>query len=132
MEAAWSDKLTVLIMTLVVVIVGFLPVAQRLLIPIANIGYGLVMQLVPAALGPLYWRKGTLQGAILSIIVGVSTLTIINLFGSPLPLGPGTSGLILGLVTFIIVSMITIDKNEKFKESFHDDLLDTYFPEKIK
>lgn len=128
----YFGKLTVLIMTLVVVIVGFLPVAQGFLIPIANIGYGLVMQLVPAALGPLYWRKGTLQGAVSSIIVGVSTLIIINLFGSPLPLGPGTSGLILGLVTFIIVSMITIDKNEKFKESFHDDLLDTYFPEKIK
>src|SRR5699024_4437757 len=111
-------------MTLIVVIVGFLPAAQGFLIPIANLGYGLVMQLVPAALGPLYWNKGTLKGAVSSLLVGVSPLVIISLFGSTRPLGPGTTGLILGPHTFITVSILTVDKDEKFKEDFHNDLLD--------
>lgn len=131
-KVTYYGKLTVLLMTLIVVIVGFLPAAQGFLIPIANLGYGLVMQLVPAALGPLYWKKGTLKGAVSSILVGVGTLVIINLFGSPLPLGPGTTGLILGSLTFITVSILTVDKDEKFKEDFHNDLLETYFPEKTK
>ena len=59
-------------------------------------------------------------------------MVIIVLFGSPLPLGAGTTGLVLGSLTFFVVSILTKDKNEEFKEEFHDDLLDVYFPEKVK
>lgn len=129
-RTTFFGKLTVLLMTLVVVIVAFLPSSRGFLIPIANLGYGIVMQLVPAALGPLYWRNGTLPGAVSSILIGVGTLVIVNIFGSPFPMGPGTSGLILGTVTFIAVSMLTQDKDEEYKTAFHDDLLEAYFPAK--
>lgn len=128
-KATLIGKLTVLLMTLVVIVVAFLPAAQGFLIPVANLGYGIVMQLVPAALGPLYWRRGTLQGAVSSIIVGVTSLVVVNIFGSPLLMGPGTTGLILGTLTFFIVSLLTSDKNKDYQEEFHDDLLEVYFPE---
>lgn len=128
-EATIIGKITVLIMTLIVVIVAFLPAAQGFLVPVANLGYGIVMQLVPAALGPLYWKRGTVKGAISSIIVGVTTLITLNLFGSPWALGPGTTGLILGTLTFIVVSLLTADKNQGFKEEFHRELIEIYYPE---
>lgn len=131
-KATFIGKMTVLLMTLVVIIVAFLPFAQGFLIPVADLGYGIVMQLVPAALGPLYWRRGTLKGAITSILVGEITLVLITLFGSPLPMGAGTTGLILGTLTFIVVSLLTRDKNESFKEDFHNDLLEVYFPDESK
>lgn len=116
-------------MTLIVVIVAFLPAAQGFLVPVANLGYGIVMQLVPAALGPLYWKRGTVKGAISSIIVGGTTLITLNLFGSPWGLGPRTTGLILGTLTFIVVSLLTADKNQGFKEEFHRELFEIYYPE---
>src|SRR5690606_21137927 len=64
------SKITVLLMTLVVIIFAFIPAAQGFLVPVAALGYGIVLQLVPAAIGPLFWRKGTLAGAVSSIIVG--------------------------------------------------------------
>lgn len=121
------SKITVLLMTLIVVVFAFLPAAQGFLVPVAALGYGIVLQLVPAALGPLYWKKGTLFGAVSSIIVGESFLVIVYLFGSPLPTGPATTGLILGTITFFVVSLITEDENIVAKKEHHKDLLEVFF-----
>lgn len=121
-------KATVLFMTLIVVIIAFLPAAQGFLVPVAALGYGIVMQLVPAALGPLYWKKGTLIGAAASIVLGEAALIFVYIFGSPLPLGPGTTGLFLGTITFFVVSLLTSDKNQEYKRDFHQDLKRLFYP----
>lgn len=131
-KTTFISKVTVLFMTLVVVIFAFIPAAQGFLIPVAALGYGIVLQLVPAALGPLYWRRGTLAGAASSIIVGVTTLVVIYIFGSPLPLGPATTGFILGIFTFIAVSYVTQDTNSQEKNEHHREMVEIYFPSEAK
>lgn len=128
-RTTFIGKATVLVMTLLIIILAFVPAAQGFLVPVAALGYSIVMQLVPAALGPLFWRKGTLKAAISSIVIGEAALTFVYLFGSPLPLGPGTTGLILGSITFYIVSLVTVDKDEEYKKDFHDNLNRVYYPE---
>lgn len=127
-RTTFISKLTVLLMTLIVVIFAFIPAAQGFLVPVAALGYGIVLQLVPAAIGPLFWRKGTLAGAATSIILGEAALVVVYLFGSPIPIGPATTGLILGSLAFIIVSIVTVDKNEQEKSEHHRDLVELYFP----
>src|SRR5699024_10734586 len=127
-RTTFISKVTVLLMTLIVVIFAFIPAAQGFLVPVAALGYGIVLQLVPSAIGPLFWKKGTLAGAATSIIIGEAALVIVYIFGSPLALGPATTGLILGSLTFIIVSMVTVDNNEQEKKEHHRDLVEIYFP----
>lgn len=128
-QTTFIAKATVLAMTVLIIIISFLPAAQGFLVPVAALGYGIVMQLVPAALGPLFWRKGTKIGAISSIIIGEATLVLVYLFGSPLPLGPGTSGLFLGLLSFFIISLLTNDQEDEAKVEFHESLKNVYYPE---
>ncbi|WP_191559587.1 sodium:solute symporter family protein [Metabacillus idriensis] len=127
-RVTFIGKATILIMTAVIVIIAFLPAAQGFLIPIAALGYSTVMQLVPAALGPLFWKRGTLIGAAASIIVGELALVLVYLFGSPLPLGPGTTGIFLATITFYFVSLLTVDKNEDYKRDFHRDIKRMFYP----
>ncbi|MGE7270000.1 sodium:solute symporter family protein [Brevibacillus panacihumi] len=122
-------KATVLLMTVLVVIISFIPAAQGFLVPVAALGYGIVLQLVPAALGPLFWQGGTKAGAIASIFVGLAGLTFVYLAGSPLPIGPATTGFLLGLAAFFIVSLATRDQDTKNKEEFHTDLNRVFYPE---
>lgn len=131
-RVTFIGKATVLVMTLIIVILSFLPVAQGFLVPVAALGYSIVMQLVPAALGPLYWKKGTLKGAISSIVVGETALAFVYIFGSPLPLGPGTTGILLGTITFFVVSLFTQDKDEEYKKEFHRDLHRLFYPQESK
>lgn len=130
-RTTYISKLTVLIMTLIVIIFAFIPAAQGFLVPVAALGYGIVLQLVPAAIGPLFWKKGTLAGAATSIVVGEMALVVVYLFGSPLSFGPSTTGLILGLISFFVVSLFTEDENKKEQEEHHRDLLETYFPDDL-
>ncbi|MCG7337438.1 sodium:solute symporter family protein [Sporosarcina sp. ACRSM] len=125
----FMGKLTVLLMTVIVVIFAFIPVAQGFIVPVAALGYGIVLQLVPAAIGPLFWRKGTLAGAASSIIIGETALTIIYIFGSPFPFGPATTGLILGSISFFVVSILTTDRHEEEKKDHHRELVETLFPD---
>jgi solute:Na+ symporter, SSS family len=128
-KVTFIGKLTILALTAVVVILAFLPSAQGFIVPIAALGFSIVMQLVPAALAPLFWKKGTLKGAISSIIVGEVALIVVYIFGSPLLLGSGTTGLLLGTITFFTVSLFTEDNNEEFKNEFHNDIHRVYYPE---
>lgn len=131
-RSTFISKITVLLMTLIVVIFAFIPAAQGFLVPVAALGYGIVLQLVPAAIGPLFWRKGTLAGAVSSIIVGELALTIIYIFGSPLPFGPATTGFVLGSITYVAVSLMTKDKHEEEKNTHHDELVEIFFPDETK
>ncbi|WP_099361547.1 sodium:solute symporter family protein [Fredinandcohnia onubensis] len=130
-EATKVAKTTIIIMTIFTMIIAFLPVARGFLIPIAALGYGIVLQLVPAAFGALLWRRGTKIGAVASIIVGEATLVINTLFSIPLPFGAATAGLILGLITFFVVSMVTKDAHQAEKDAVHDDLIEVLYGKEL-
>jgi solute:Na+ symporter, SSS family len=129
-EATKVAKITILIMTVITMIIAFLPVAKGFLIPIAALGYGIVLQLVPAAFGALFWRRGTKTGAIASIIIGEATLTIITVFSIPLPVGAGTAGFLLGLITFFVGSLVTSDAHQAEKDAVHNELIEVLYGKK--
>jgi SSS family solute:Na+ symporter len=115
-------RITVLILTAIVVILSFLPFARGYIVPIASLGFAISIQLVPAALGPLMWRKSKSSGAIWSIVAGEATLITVKLFGSPFPFGIATSGLIVASLVFIILSILSKEDIKDIQNEFHDDL----------
>lgn len=125
-ETKWG-RITVAVLTIIVVIFAFTPAAQGYIVPLANLGYGIALQLVPAALGALVWRGGTRNGAIGSIIAGLFVLMIVYIFGSPLPFGPATSGFVVGLLTFIVVSLLDRSPQPEIQKEFHDSVANALY-----
>jgi SSS family solute:Na+ symporter len=126
-QKARGGRITVLLLTLVVIVLAFLPAAQGFLVPLASLGFGISVQLVPAALGPLVWRRATAMGALASVLLGEAVLAIVYLGGSPFPVGPATSGLIAGMLAFVLVSLVTQRANAEVQDEFHDELEGSLF-----
>lgn len=128
-QKARLGRLTVLILTAVVIGLAFLPAAQGFLVPLASLGFGIACQLAPAALGPLVWRRATKQAAFASVLVGEAVLVIVYLGASPFPAGPAASGLICGGLTFLLVSLATQRSNAVVQDEFHNGLESALFGE---
>ncbi|MFC7404607.1 sodium:solute symporter family protein [Georgenia alba] len=112
----------VLSLTALVCILGFTPAAQDFLVPLADRGFAIGSQLVPAALGPLVWRRATRSGALASVIVGELVVLAVVLGLSPLPYGPAMTGLLVGLPVFVIVSLATPSQVRPVQHEYHDSL----------
>src|SRR5699024_2830579 len=121
---------TVLGLTILVVILSFLPAAQGFLVPLASLGFGISIQLVPAAIGPLLWRKASTAAALWSIIAGEIVLAAVYLFGSPFPMGPAASGIIAASVIFFGGSLLAKAKPSVIQNEFHDTLIEKLYAEK--
>jgi SSS family solute:Na+ symporter len=122
-------KFTVLGLTVLVVLLSFLPAAQGFLVPLASLGFAISIQLVPAAIGPLLWRKASTSAAIWSIIAGEVTLISVNLFGSPLPMGPAVSGLLIASIVFFGGSLLDSNEKSVIQNEFHDSLVEKLYGE---
>ncbi len=114
-------RLAVIGLTLLILILAFLPSARGYLVPLSSLGFAISIQLVPAALGPLMWRGATRQGAIWSILVGEAVLALVYLT-KIVPLGPGTSGIIAAAFTFYVVSFLTQSQPSAIQREFHDTM----------
>lgn len=118
-------RAVVLGLTVVVVVIAFTPAAQGYIVPVANNGIAIVTQLVPAALGPLVWRRATRTGALASIIVGESICALTIIFGSPIGfLGATSLGIMAGLPVFIVVSLSTQRERTAIQDEYHDYLIE--------
>lgn len=120
-------RFTLLGLTIIIVILALTPAAEEFLIPLADLGFGIGAQLVPAAIGPLMWRGARLKPAIWSIILGEITLGLVFVFESPIPMGPTASGLIVGLIVFIAGSLLSQEKTTDIQNEFHDSLIDVLY-----
>ena len=118
-QVTWIGRITVMVLTLVLFILAFTPIAQGFLIPIANIGVILVVQLMPAALGPLYWKQVTKAGAFSGIITGITVLVITQAFNITAFLGPGANGLIVNFFVTWLVSLFTKSVPKESIENYH-------------
>ncbi|GAA4415265.1 sodium:solute symporter [Georgenia halophila] len=112
----------VLSLTALVCILGFTPAAQEFLVPLADRGFAIGSMLVPAALGPLVWRRATRAGALSSVIVGELIVLLVVLGYSPLPFGPAMTGLMVALPLFVIVSLATQSQVRPVQDEYHDSL----------
>lgn len=115
-------KSTVLALTGLVVLLSFLPQAQGFLVPLASLGFAISIQIVPAAIGPLMWRRADARAAILSIVFGELILTLVYLFGSPFPMGPAVSGLLVASIVFFVGSLLSKKESTDTQNEFHDSL----------
>ncbi len=87
-----------------------------LLVLLANYASNGILQILPATIGGLYWKKATPAGAMTSMVAGVSAFLLLNFIkenfyqNSEHFMGGyflGLPALLVGLIVFIAVSLLT-------------------------
>jgi len=81
---------------------------------------------IPALLGGVFWRRGTKEGAITGIIVGLAWLIIGSFFYKPLLLGfhPIFIPLFANAILYVAISLVTSPVPKEVQHKFFDALED--------
>jgi SSS family solute:Na+ symporter len=81
---------------------------------------------IPALLGGVFWRRGTKEGAITGIIVGLAWLIIGSFFYKPLLLGfhPIFVPLFANAILYVAISLVTSPVPKEVQHKFFDALED--------
>lgn len=121
-------KVVVIILILFVIALAYVPAAQGYIVQVASVGYGVLMQLVPSVVGIFYFHKATKKACISSIICGELVLLYVKVFGSPLPMKAGVSGLIVAAIVLFVVSQFTTEEPETkaVQNTMHAELAELY------
>lgn len=91
-----------------------------LIVSIVTVALGGCLQIMPALIGALYWKRGTREGAISGIVVGVIVLYITQfVVKQPFRLSSGAWGLLFNTLTFVTVSMKTAPPDVRSQARFH-------------
>ena len=120
-----SDKQTLLVGKIsIVVISAFALILSQfnndLIVSVVTVALGGCLQMMPALIGALYWKRGSKMGAICGLIVGVIVLFITQfVYKTPLGLSSGAWGLIFNTLTFVVVSFLTPAPDMDSQERFH-------------
>ena len=109
----WRTRIIVLVLGVIALIFSFTELPMLVLL--ANHASNGMIQLVPAVIGGLYWKKATPQGAISSIVGGVGFYLGFDawIHANGLSLGglyTGIPGIIFSAVVFVVVSQLTHKK----------------------
>jgi Na+/proline symporter len=118
-------RIVVATLTTIVLILALAPGGAGLLVPIASLGFGLGLQLVPSALGMLHFRFITESGAFYGLVVGALTMALMAIFKPDIPLGAGFAGFIVNILVTLAVSRSTSGVSQKSLENYHD-MFDEY------
>ena len=128
LSSAQSTKVTRIVvasLTTLILILALAPGGAGLLVPIAALGFGLGLQLVPSALGMLHFRCVTEKGAFFGLIGGAGLMVLMAIFKPDIPLGPGFAGFIFNILITLCVSRFTSSVSAKSLENYHD-MFDEY------
>ncbi|QQK78252.1 sodium:solute symporter family protein [Salicibibacter cibarius] len=126
-KKTWIGRGTVIGLTGLIVIVAFFPFAQGFLVPISELGYSISIQVLPAVLGPLVWRKAKASAAVWSMVAGMATLALVNILDTPIILGGGTAGLIVATIVFVGGSLLSKKTTTAIQHEFHDGLKEALY-----
>ncbi|MEM8837073.1 MAG: sodium:solute symporter family protein [Pseudomonadota bacterium] len=118
-ESTRITRIVVATLTVLVFALALTPGGAGHLVPVAALGFGLGLQLVPSALGMLYFKSFTEAGAFAGIIAGTLSMITIVVFGLDIGFGPGTSGFVVNLIVTIAVSAMTRKVSEETIEDYH-------------
>ena len=118
-RARLVNRITVVALTLLVFLLALTPQGSGLLVPVASLGFGIGLQMVPAALGVLYFRRITPAGAISGLATGILVLTATAVFGITTFFGPGLNGILANLVVTVAVSAFTSKVSSESVENYH-------------
>lgn len=119
-KITWVTRVVVLSLTVMIFILAMLPSSAGFLVPIASLGFGLGLQLVPSALGMLYFKWVTETGAFLGLVLGVFVMAMMEVIQIDIPIGSSIVGIIVNIVITIAVSKVTKKVPESSVEEFHD------------
>jgi SSS family solute:Na+ symporter len=81
----------------------------------------IMLQVLIVLIGALYWRRATKAGAIISMIASETFLVLLwmKVFKMPIPgIHNGVWAMILGVILFVVVSLVTKPVDEKTLEKF--------------
>jgi SSS family solute:Na+ symporter len=94
-----------------------------LLSNIASPGFALWL---PALIGGIFWKRGTKQGAIAGLVVGLAWLIIGSFFYRPLLLGfhPIFAPIFADTILYVVVSLMTNPVSKEIQHKFFDELED--------
>lgn len=118
-RARLVNRITVVALTLVVFTLALTPQGSGLLVPIAALGFGIGLQMVPTALGVLYFRRITPAGAASGLVAGIVVLTATAALGITTFFGPGLNGILVNLVVTVAVSAFTSKVSFESVENYH-------------
>ncbi|WP_349039632.1 sodium:solute symporter family protein [Pseudotabrizicola sp. 4114] len=112
-------RVVVVVLTACLLVLGLTSVGKGFLVPVAALGFGLGLQLVPSALGALHLRGITEQGAFWGMVIGTVAMVALKLYPDLVPLSPAIGGLAVnGLVTAIL-SAFTPKVSAQSYERYH-------------
>ncbi|MGB2149993.1 sodium:solute symporter family protein [uncultured Cobetia sp.] len=118
-------RVVVASLTVLVFLLAMLPSGAGYLVPIASLGFGLGLQLVPSALGMLHFRRITEAGAFAGLLSGTAVMAILAILQLDIIIGPSISGFIVNLVVMMVVSRLSAPVCERSLHEFHD-MFDEY------
>ena len=124
-ETTRVTRIVVATLTTLVLILALAPGGAGLLVPIASLGFGLGLQLVPSALGMLHFRFVTEKGAFFGLIAGALTMILMAVFKPDIPLGPGFAGFIVNILVTVVISRMSVGVSQQSLENYHD-MFDEY------
>lgn len=111
-------QVVVISLTLLILILALTPGGTGFLVPVAALGFGLGLQLVPSALGMLYFRKITEKGAFWGIIIGSLTMLFLSIVKVGIP--ATLTGFAVNFVITIAISMFTRTVSEESIANYHE------------
>lgn len=120
-----ATRIVVALLTIIVFVLAMLPGASGFLVPVASLGFGLGLQLVPSALGALHLRHITEAGAFSGLLVGTLTMAILAILKLDIPVGPALCGFVVNVLVTSLVSCFTQAVPRKSIQDFHG-LFDEY------
>ena len=129
-ETTRVTRIVVASLTALVLVLALAPGGAGLLVPIASLGFGLGLQLVPSALGMLHFRSITEAGAFFGLISGALVMLLVAVFKPNIPLGPGVAGFIINIVVTLVVSRISQAVSASSIKGYHD-MFDEYMSNNI-
>lgn len=113
------SKIAIIVITLAIFILALMPAASGYLVPIAAVGFAIGIQLVPTALGMLYWKSITATGALTGMVVSLIVLFYLQINGITFILGPGAVALTTNFVVTWVVSLMTQKVSEDSIMNYH-------------
>lgn len=121
LSSTGTKKLTqfvVISLTILILILALTPGGTGYLVPVAALGFGLGLQLVPSALGMLCFKSFSEKGAFWGIIFGVSTIIILSFIHTPIP--KTLAGFAVNLILTFIISKMTQPVPRASIDNYHN------------
>lgn len=107
----------VISLTVLILVLALTPGGTGFLVPVAALGFGLGLQLVPSALGVLYFRTITEKGAFWGIVLG--SLVMVGCSILQTTFSATLTGLVVNVGTTLLLSLVTKPVSHASIENYH-------------